>query len=271
MKNVKKVLILALVLSALMCVSAFAGDTTIAKVELTSGTLITENEAKDQVQFSMSYSGTDGQMYLLMVLNNTLEEGKAPEAKDILYVNQETVKEDGKATFATVYPTEIKDSVIYLAGGNLGKLTQIGTIKANAPAYTVEKIGKYNTADFSITNNTLNVVNNSYACVVAYTNSDRTSYTRLAAIVNSESGYDFDISSVPNGAVVIIAVKGDISGDGELKGREITQIKAEQLGNTNVFTALQKLVADVNGDGTIKGREVTQIKAAQLGNAMLVW
>jgi len=69
----------------------------------------------------------------------------------------------------------------------------------------------------------------------------------------------------------VIAVKGDINGDGVLSGIEVTRIKAEQLGKTAAFTALQKLVADVNGDGELKGIEVTQIKAAQLGKTMLAW
>lgn len=147
MKNVKKVLILALVLCVLMCVSAFAGEnpTTIASINITKGELMDPNVA-GEVQFGLSYTGKDGDMYLIMVLNSELKENEAPTASDILYVNQETV-EDGTATFDTVYPTEIKDSVIYLAGGDLGKLTQIGTIKANKPAYKLGDVSKDGTVD----------------------------------------------------------------------------------------------------------------------------
>ena len=69
----------------------------------------------------------------------------------------------------------------------------------------------------------------------------------------------------------VVAIKGDINCDGKLIGREVSQIKAEQLGNTSVFTALQLQIADVDGNGKLIGREVSQIKAAQLGNGQLSW
>jgi len=138
--------------------------------------------------------------------------------------------------------------------------------------FTIEAMGDNNTAVYTVSDDfqTLNVVNEEYACVVAYTDSARQSYTRLTAVANGD-GYDYDLSAVPNDAIIVIAVKGDINGDGVLSGIEVTRIKAEQLGKTAAFTALQKLVADVNGDGELKGIEVTQIKAAQLGKTMLAW
>lgn len=268
MKKVKKVLILALVLCVLMCVSVFAADTTIDEVNLTSGTLNTENKAKDQIQFSLSYSGEDGDMYLIMVLNSELEENEAPTASDILYVNQETV-EEGKATFDTVYPTEIKDSVIYLAGGNLGKLTQIGEIKANAPAYNVQKIGKNNAAEYLFTNNnkTLNVVNSVAACAIGYTVDNGISYTKLS-VTAAANGYDVDMTSVPSGAKIVIVVKGDLSGDGAIKPGDATQTL--RASNGKELSALQMLAADLNGDGRVRPGEATQVLRAANGR-MIAW
>jgi len=166
-----------------------------------------------------------------------------------------------------MYPSEnghtyIKDQVIH------------ALIAGEEPMvdFTIETVGTNNAAAYTVSDDfqALNVVNEEYACVVAYTDSARQSYTRLTAVANGD-GYDYDLSAVPSDAIIVIAVKGDINGDGVLSGIEVTRIKAEQLGKTAAFTALQKLVADVDGDGELKGIEVTRIKAAQLGKTMLAW
>ena len=111
---------------------------------------------------------------------------------------------------------------------------------------------------------------NDIACVVIIKDVNG-NYTRVIAETDAETGIHSFTATLDEGYEIIVAVKGDINGDGKLIGREVSQIKAEQLGNTDSFTDLQFLIADINGDGKLIGREVSQIKAAQLGNGQLAW
>ena len=69
----------------------------------------------------------------------------------------------------------------------------------------------------------------------------------------------------------VVAVKGDVSGNGALDSDDVVQIKAAQLGKLTTFTDLQKLVSDINGDGILDSDETVQVKAAQLGKLSLAW
>ena len=274
MKKYTKVLVLVLVISILMSMNAFAAGTikAVAKVD-PEDTKVNIIE-KDTTQFGITYSGKNGDMYLLMVLDDAklAENNGVPTASSILYVNQATVA-GGTADFNTVYPKDITQSKVYLAGGDLGELTPIATITPDGPVVNLEIVDSSSSikCDISGDNKSMTVTNTIGACVIAYTTDGGQTYTRLTAVANGAGGYDFSITSVPVGATIVAALKGDITGDGELSGREVTQIKANQLGKLNTLNAFQNFVADLNGDGELAGREVTQIKAAQLGKIDLVW
>ncbi len=143
MKNVKKVLILALILSALMCVSAFAAEEpTISQIDMAKGVdNVTFMINEGAVNFNMTYTGAQDGMFLVLVLGKDTaydeETGVfAPKAEDILYVNQ-TTSDDGDVSFTAegdnvIYPSGIEDqSMVCLAGAGLDKITLLGVITAN--------------------------------------------------------------------------------------------------------------------------------------------
>lgn len=109
---------------------------------------------------------------------------------------------------------------------------------------------------------------NTPACVVLVKNGD--TYTRVAATKNGNN-YDFDVSALPEGASIVVAVKGDLNGNGEIDSTETVQINAAQLGKLTNFDAFQKMVVDINGNGEIDSNETVQINAAQLGKIKLGW
>ena len=123
MKNVKKILILALILCALMCVNAFAAEIT----EITDKAAgVTKAEPKTiadkgAVAVEFSYSGvTQGNMYLVLILEAEAD-GSAPlrpTSSNILYVNQGTAS-DNTISFDNLYPSEVKESYIFLAGADV--------------------------------------------------------------------------------------------------------------------------------------------------------
>ncbi|MBP3587728.1 MAG: hypothetical protein J6J51_01735 [Clostridia bacterium] len=296
MKNVKRFLTLFLLLGLMLSVAVFAGEKdapgTISEIKVETDyaenveTEVIESGRGAYESFKLTYSdAADGGMYLVLVQSET----GLPTGENILYVNQVTAGEDPEvdgAYFANVYPSEIvyeevkaeagnNYSYIYLSGTNLShKLvgTIIPNVEATAPEFTVEIIGTKNAATYSVNDDAtvLNVVNDEAVCVVGYTTDDYATCTKLAA-TQVVKGYDFDISEVPNGAVIFIAVKGDMTQDGELKGPDVGQVKAAQLGKLKTVSALQIFVSDLNADGELKGPEVGQIKAAQLGKLPLKW
>ena len=108
------------------------------------------------------------------------------------------------------------------------------------------------------------------ACVVAYTTDDGATYTPVSA-VQADSGYNFVVPDYSENMKFVVAVKGDVNGDGILDSTDTGQVKAVQLGKIKTFTALQTLAADLDGNGTIESTEAGQIKAAQLGKIQLAW
>lgn len=155
MKKYTKVLALALALTMMLSMSVFAagtidkvdnraGYTETVKVTAPDGGSVAE---KDQIK--VTYDGdTANAMYLLLIL----EAGKSiPDKDNILYVNQETADANGNVTFGggehPVYPKDIENSTIWLAGGDFAQgvdplgLTAVADITPKAPAF---KLGDLN-------------------------------------------------------------------------------------------------------------------------------
>ena len=127
----------------------------------------------------------------------------------------------------------------------------------------VELVGKSNGATYKITGNTLNV-RNDVACVVLWTDNGGETYTKLAAIKNEAGGYDFDLTNVPTNAVIKIAIKGDVNGDGRVLASDAIMIlrSLQDPSNTGKYLKLNGLetaLADVNGDGRVLASDATEI------------
>lgn len=156
-----------------------------------------------------------------------------------------------------------------LSGNTSGGVTTFAAgTAANAPTVSVTAPGSGWVLDGTTLNSFTVSCTGDKACVVLIRAADG-SYTRLAA-TNSGTTHRYSTALQAEDKLVV-AVKGDINGDGVLSGAETTQIKAAQLGRLKTFTDLQNLLADLNGDGVLKGAEVTQVKAAQLGLLTLGW
>ncbi len=114
MKKYVRFLILALALSALMCMTAFAEDAELF-VEVEANTTFTMDESGEK--FTATYTGaTSGQYLILMVSNSDGGTNYTVNATNIQYVNQTAATEAG-VTFV-VYPKDMMDAKIILAGPN---------------------------------------------------------------------------------------------------------------------------------------------------------
>ena len=130
MKKLLRTLLLAAALTALLCVSALAADSTVSITGQTGATLtpktaegaaITEKDGKyeNAVKFDVNATGTQGSQYLLLVLRDQ----NVPTERNIVYINQAAAGEDGKLAFTgsdAAYPMTMTSGTyyVYLVGAD---------------------------------------------------------------------------------------------------------------------------------------------------------
>jgi hypothetical protein len=104
------------------------------------------------------------------------------------------------------------------------------------------------------------------ACVVARDNGDGT-YSRMTGTLEGNV-YKFEAASAND--QFVIAVKGDLNGDGDTGGTDASQIDRFEAGLRDL-TALQVLACDITGDGEVNGTDAAQIKRVEAGLRTLAW
>lgn len=145
MKKLLRTLLLAAALTALLCVSALAADSTVSITDQTGATLmpktaagktITEKDGKyeNAAKFDVNATGTQGSQYLLLVLRDQ----KVPTEQNIVYINQAAAGEDGKLAFTgsdAAYPMTMTSGTyyVYLVGAD-----KPFTAKAPAASFTYD-------------------------------------------------------------------------------------------------------------------------------------
>ena len=144
-------------------------------------------------------------------------------------------------------------------GGSTTGGSTTGAVKVTDIAVGVEK--------YTVIGQTVTVTSQN-ACKLGYLEGGK--YVAITPTDNGDGSYSFE---VPEGITdVVLVIKGDINGDGEIKGSDITQLKAGCLGKLKTpLTELQIFAGDIVSDGEIKGNDITQLKAAFLGKIELSW
>jgi hypothetical protein len=109
------------------------------------------------------------------------------------------------------------------------------------------------------------------ACVVAVSNDNGATYTRLAANATETDGtYSFTAENVNSNTMIVIIKVGDANGDGSCDASDMGRIKGYSLGNVTL-SALELLAADANGDGECDAADMGRIKGFTLGKIELSW
>lgn len=175
MKKLLRTFLLAAALTALLCVSALAADSTVSNV---TGNILTPKTAEgaeiiadtngkytNAVQFDLTATEglTNGSQYLVLMLK-VAGENTVPTAENIYYINQKAAAADGKLAFTnaggdSVYPMDLVNgtysiyivgegknfnatkadaSFTYEAGYTLGDVDGDGKWTANDALYTLQ-------------------------------------------------------------------------------------------------------------------------------------
>ena len=104
-------------------------------------------------------------------------------------------------------------------------------------------------------------------CVVIVKN-ENGEYEKLEATKNEDGSYSFEAPEYVT--EVIVAVKGDYDGDGEVTQNDVSAMHSDLL-NSNEYSDVDVVVYDVNGDGFINAADLARLYAILTGNATLVW
>lgn len=125
MKKLLRTFLLAAALTALLCVSALAADSTVSITGQTGATLTPKTAAdapitanadgkyENAVKFDVNATGTKDSQYLLLVLRDQ----KVPTEQNIVYINQAAAGEDGKLAFTgsdAAYPMTMTSGTYYV-------------------------------------------------------------------------------------------------------------------------------------------------------------
>lgn len=179
--------------------------------------------------------------------------------KDIVTVTFKA-KAAGDGRFELVESTDGTDGY---HGDNSG-----GTVTVEAAAVTGVTVTAYSeslASSYSVNGQTVTVTYDK-PCKVGYLGSDG-KYVAISAVA-SGSSYAF---TAPDGVTeVVLVIKGDVNGDGEIKKSDITRLNAAFLGKTSA-TAVQQFAGDIVEDGGIKKSDITRLNATFLGKTALTW
>lgn len=125
MKKLLRTFLLAAALTALLCVSALAADSTVSITGQNGATLTPKTAAdapitanadgkyENAVKFDVNATGTKDSQYLLLVLRDQ----KVPTEQNIVYINQAAAGEDGKLAFTgsdAAYPMTMTSGTYYV-------------------------------------------------------------------------------------------------------------------------------------------------------------
>lgn len=106
------------------------------------------------------------------------------------------------------------------------------------------------------------------ACVVLAKDADG-NYKRLTATLNKGTAYNFTVS-LEEGMTLVVAIKGDVNGDGKVTAADAAAASAIDVGNITA-DALMLLVMDVNKDGKVTAADSAAAKAVDVGNLTMPW
>ena len=113
-------------------------------------------------------------------------------------------------------------------------------------------------------------VKNDVACVVLVKKADGT-YEKVTTTGGSaENGYNFDVSTLPEGASIVVAVKGDVTGDGTIDANDAFILNRIAAG-AYPANELQNSVGMVTGGETITANDAFIANRVAAGAYNLNW
>ncbi len=231
-----------------------------ALLALTAGATPTVYEAADDNSFTVTYTGTAGEYYALVVVEGIAEEGAAPTITEssILYIDQVTADANGKASFDSfLLKTDGKPGTVYLGGSNLTEAVLLGYVNKTSSNFTVS--GSVTSDSAKEANVTLTSTTDSTKTFTVTTSSGTYTVSVPADTYKFVVTKKAHLSYTKNELVVaddvtknVTLLGGDVNQDGEVNIADLTNLLSD-------YNSTEKLDADINGDGSVSIADLTNL------------
>ena len=134
------------------------------------------------------------------------------------------------------------------------------------PAISEVTVNCIGDIDYTVSGQTV-TVNHSVPCMVLYPSGSK--YVAITPTKNANGTYSF---TAPAGVTeVVLAVKGDVTGDGMVNMGDISRVYANIRGTSLITEGYLLTVADVTGDGMVNMGDISKIYAHIRGTSLLTW
>lgn len=302
MKQVKKLLIMLVVLAltaSMICAAAYAvtGSFEVEAVNVTA-------EAGKDVQMTVKVNSNPGVVAAILNIKYDAAKITLKEVSSASFLNDEVEVNMANGECTVVLDNALSESDITTTGALLtltftvaegvtgeiavdltvvearnyalasvpvnavdGKVT-IGAQGPSVEDVELPSVLDKNDVTFSGSTMTVKPDETTPACVVLVKNGDE--YTPVAATKNDDGSYSYDMSAMPEGASIVVAVKGDLNGDGTLSALEARQI-LKAANDSYTLGNYEKAVGDLDGDGAVSALEARQILKAANNSFTMPW
>lgn len=218
----------------------FAGDRMMFQPNCEQAVAVWENSTANNL---VNANGT------LLTLTFKIKDGAAGECS-VTAVAEQIVDNDLKNITVVV----VAGKITVNADSEVPSLDNVDTTKLpEAAQVTITEDGKLN-------------VKNDMACVVLVQQADG-GYQKVSAVANASGGYDFEI---PADAQIVVAVKGDVDGNGKVNLRDYSAVVKSLLSSDNSnyspLSVFGVSVGDVDGNNKINLRDYSAIVKSLLSS-----
>lgn len=253
---------LTLFLSVLLAMAVFAFAASAAPVDYT---------ANEDGSFDVTYTGTAGEYYALVIVEGIAAEGTAPviTSSSIQYIDQVTAAADGTAAFnGILLKTDGVKGTVYLGGSDLDAAKLLGYVNNSGTEETFTVSGTV-TSD-SAKEAKVTLTSTSDAAKVFTVDTASGSYT----ISVPADTYKFVVTKAAHLSYTknALEVKADVAKNVELKGGDLNSdnvINFDDLTEVVLNYSTDSEVADINGDGIVNFDDLTTIVLNYLAQSVV--
>lgn len=253
---------LTLFLSVLLAMAVFAFAASAAPVNYT---------ANEDGSFDVTYTGTAGEYYALVIVEGIAAEGTAPviTSSSIQYIDQVTAAADGTAAFnGILLKTDGVKGTVYLGGSDLDAAKLLGYVNNSGTEETFTVSGTV-TSD-SAKEAKVTLTSTSDAAKVFTVDTASGSYT----ISVPADTYKFVVTKAAHLSYTknALEVMADVAKNVELKGGDLNSdnvINFDDLTEVVLNYSTDSEVADINGDGIVNFDDLTTIVLNYLAQSVV--
>ena len=249
-------------LSVLLAMAVFAFAASAAPVDYT---------ANEDGSFDVTYTGTAGEYYALVIVEGIAAEGTAPviTSSSIQYIDQVTAAADGTAAFnGILLKTDGVKGTVYLGGSDLDAAKLLGYVNNSGTEETFTVSGTV-TSD-SAKEAKVTLTSTSDAAKVFTVDTASGSYT----ISVPADTYKFVVTKAAHLSYTknALEVMADVAKNVELKGGDLNSdnvINFDDLTEVVLNYSTDSEVADINGDGIVNFDDLTTIVLNYLAQSVV--